>query len=316
MKVIELFAGCGGSSLGWTRAGCSVLAAVEWDEHAAECYSLNHPGTVLLRRDVTTLSGSELLDITGLKVGELDVLSGSPPCQGFSTLGSRVSTDPRNSLVFEHLRLVEELQPRHVTIENVAGMLTGDMLPIAQAAQRRLIELGYRVVVGVLDAQYFGVAQRRKRVFFIASRVQEPRLPAPQNRRPIPCGDALRGIEPDEVLVPTSALGRLFCKSLQPGEDGGELMERLGRKRCHWGTWMLNPKTVAPTLTKSVQGDYGPVLHWQRRRLSVREALVLSGFPPDYVLPGEYRDRWARIGNTVVPPVMEAVARSLMAGGS
>ena len=127
MRVVSTFAGCGGSSLGYKRAGCQVVAAVEWDAHAATCYRLNHPGTLVMQRDIKTVTGVEIMEATGLAVGELDILDGSPPCQGFSTSGKRVLDDPRNTLFREHLRLVDELRPRAVVIENVAGMARGKM---------------------------------------------------------------------------------------------------------------------------------------------------------------------------------------------
>src|SRR3990167_8489915 len=116
MKVVSTFAGCGGSSTGYEMAGCEVVAAVEWDDHAVQCYRLNHPRTHVFHGDIANITGAQILNATGLDVGELDVLDGSPPCQGFSTVGGRVLDDPRNQLFQQHMRLVRELRPRHVVI--------------------------------------------------------------------------------------------------------------------------------------------------------------------------------------------------------
>src|SRR5580700_7664548 len=96
--VVSTFSGCGGSSLGYQMAGGKVLLAVEWDENASATYRLNFPDTPLFSGDIATLSTDEILSRTGLSPGTLDILDGSPPCQGFSTVGSRRMHDDRNQL--------------------------------------------------------------------------------------------------------------------------------------------------------------------------------------------------------------------------
>lgn len=310
MKVISTFAGCGGSSLGYERAGCEVVAAVEWDPHAVECYKLNHPRTKVFSGDIAKITGEMLLNATGLDVGELDVLDGSPPCQGFSTAGKRVLDDPRNSLFREHLRLVRELQPRHVVIENVSGMIKGKMKVVAGEVVSALKAEGYRVTAGLCEAWWFGVPQHRPRVFFVGSRDSTPCLPKPSHLRPVTSGQALRGIEPDEVILPMNPGQRLMATHLQPGETGVDVMRRLGRKGGWFSCAMLNPSKPSCTITKQDRGK-ATLFHWNRRHVSVREALVLTGFPPDYILPGKFKDRWARVGNSVAPPVAAAIARAL-----
>ena len=143
MKVVSTFAGCGGSSLGYEQAGCEVVAAVEWDPHAAMCYRLNHPRTHVFEGDIAHATGEKILNATGLDVGEIDILDGSPPCQGFSTQGRRVLDDPRNALFQQHIRLVRELRPKHVVIENVSGMVKGKMKSVAGEVVASLKAEGY-----------------------------------------------------------------------------------------------------------------------------------------------------------------------------
>jgi DNA (cytosine-5)-methyltransferase 1 len=111
-SVITTFAGCGGSSLGYKLAGCQMRAAVEFDPHAASVYRLNHPATKLLERDIVTISVDELLEVTGLKPGELTIFDGSPPCQGFSTAGKRRLEDPRNQLFKNTCACSEAYNPK------------------------------------------------------------------------------------------------------------------------------------------------------------------------------------------------------------
>lgn len=309
MKVISTFAGCGGSSTGYKMAGCEVIACVEWDAHAVECYRANHPSTHVFHGDIAKVTGEMLLNATGLDVGELDVLDGSPPCQGFSTAGRRILDDPRNSLFKQQLRLIDELKPKHVVIENVSGMIKGQMKSVAGEIVLSLKERGYRVAAGVMEAQYFGVAQLRPRTFFIASRVLQPSLPRAISK-PVPCRVALADVVPDEMLLPIGPLERLLTKYMQPGETGDMALVRLGRKPGHFSTYMLHPDRPSNTITKSTRAR-ATLIHWERRQVSIREALVLTGFPQDYLLPGSFNDRWARIGNSVAPPMSREIARQI-----
>lgn len=310
MKVISTFAGCGGSSLGYKMAGCEVVAAVEWDDHAVQCYRLNHPTTHVHHGDIAKVDGAALLAAVGLAVGDLDVLDGSPPCQGFSTAGKRQLDDPRNSLFKQQLRLIDEMRPRNVVIENVSGMVKGKMRGVAAEIVRELRDRGYAVAAGVLNAKYFGVAQARERVFFIGSRVGQPVLP-PAQTHPRSCRSALAGVEPDEVIAPIAKSERLLANRLRVGENGAAMLERLGRKPNWFSVAQLDPSKPAPTIIKCGGRTSTGLWHWERRRLTIREALVLQGFPPDYQLPGTFTQRWARIGNSVCPPVTCAIAKQL-----
>lgn len=309
MRVVSTFAGCGGSSTGYEQAGCEVAAAVEWDPHAALCYRANHPRTVLFEGDIATVTGEKILNATGLDVGDLDILDGSPPCQGFSTAGRRVLDDPRNALFQQHMRLVRELRPRHVVIENVSGMIKGKMKAVAGEVVASLKAEGYAVAAGLMEAQYFGVSQYRPRVFFIGSRTGQPTLPRPTSR-PIPCRVALADVEPDEVIHGWNPGSRLMATYLRPGESGSDVLRRLGRKDGWYGCSMLHPDRPSPTMMKSMSGK-GELFHWDRRHISIREALVLTGFPAEYILPGKFKDRWARVGNSVAPPMSREIARML-----
>ena len=106
--VISTFAGCGGSSLGYRLAGFRELLAVEWDDNAVATFKMNFPDVPVYHGDIARLTGAECMNLAGgIKPRELDVLDGSPPCQGFSTAGKRKFDDPRNSLFREFARLIQ-----------------------------------------------------------------------------------------------------------------------------------------------------------------------------------------------------------------
>ena len=125
-SAIELFSGCGGLSTGLIAAGFEVLSAVEINQTAADTYGLNPPTVNLIVDDVRNVTAVSLLRRHNLRIGELDLLAGCSPCQGFSRLrkGESGSTDPRNQLVLEFLRLVRGLRPKTVFMENVPGLIT------------------------------------------------------------------------------------------------------------------------------------------------------------------------------------------------
>jgi DNA (cytosine-5)-methyltransferase 1 len=174
-KAIDLFCGAGGLSLGLSWAGFDVVASVDNDPHSLATFEANHPSTRSLLADIREIQGRDL--ISG---GELDLLAAGPCCQGFSTHGKRWADDPRNFLFVEFVRLVDELRPRLLLMENVKGLL----LAKSGAFHREILgifrELGYKVEGRVLNAADFGVPQLRHRVLYLGSRLGEPpRFPNP-----------------------------------------------------------------------------------------------------------------------------------------
>lgn len=181
-KVATTFAGGGGSSTGYEWAGYEVVWANEFVSAAGDTYHANHPSTILDRRDVRDVLARDILDATGLEPGELDIFDGSPPCDSFSTAGKRSAlwstvkqySDERrqrtDDLFFEYTRLVAGLRPKVFVAENVSGMLKGTAKGYFKMVLAALRSLGYRVEARLLDAQWLGVPQARKRVIFIGVR--------------------------------------------------------------------------------------------------------------------------------------------------
>ena len=169
--VISTFAGGGGSSLGYSMAGYKELLAVEIDNNAVDTFKLNFPHVPVFHGDIGTLSVEQCMTLAGLsEPGELDVLDGSPPCQGFSLAGKRQMKDDRNQLFREYVRLLRGLQPKVFIMENVSGMVKGKMKLIFAEILRELKASGYEVKAWLLNAKYFYVPQSRERMIFIGVR--------------------------------------------------------------------------------------------------------------------------------------------------
>ena len=203
-KVVDLFSGAGGLSLGAARAGFSVCCAVENDPHAAATHRRNFPKALHLEEDVARLTGERLKEALGLKNGDLAGIVGGPPCQGFSCIGKNDLSDPRNRLFVEFFRIVAEARPRFFLAENVPGLLGGGNASIREEALSR-VENHYKLLAPMtLCAKDFGVPTTRTRVFFFGYRQDEMEslstedFSPPADAKSVTVGDALEGL-PDKI---------------------------------------------------------------------------------------------------------------------
>ena len=165
-KVIDLFAGVGGFSLGAIRAGFDVVAAVDLDKHAIAAHKKNFPRTAHKQRNIANLTGEALLQIASLEGEDLAGLIGGPPCQGFSVMGGRRKNDRRNSLFFHFFRLVSETQPLFFVAENVPGIVNPKYADLVEESLSLVWEDYDCVSPFDLCASDFGAATNRTRVFF------------------------------------------------------------------------------------------------------------------------------------------------------
>ncbi len=169
--AISLFAGAGGCSLGFQQAGFDVRFATDINSDAVESYRRNFAGTPCEVADARDLGPEMLLDRVGLRAGELDILLGGPPCQGFSSAGIKSGEDPRNSLVRHYVRLLEGMRPKWFVMENVEGLLTNEGGLHVRDAVEAFLSAGYAVNLEKVYAQGYGVPQRRKRVLIVGNRI-------------------------------------------------------------------------------------------------------------------------------------------------
>ena len=190
-NVLSTFAGGGGSSTGYRLAGGKILAINEFVEEAQNTYRENYPNTTIVPGDIKELTGTYLMEQAGVKVSELDILDGSPPCSAFSMAGSVSHGEGRThadafgkkkqysdikgvenveDLFFEFLRVAKDIKPKVIIGENVEGLTMGEAKEYFHKIQNTFEEIGYLIVANVLDASYFGVPQSRKRCFFIGVR--------------------------------------------------------------------------------------------------------------------------------------------------
>jgi DNA (cytosine-5)-methyltransferase 1 len=330
--AIDLFSGCGGLTEGLTQAGFRVIAGAEIRSEARAAYKANHP-TVSLFEDVRAVSLSSIQERQKIERGQLDLLAACPPCQGFSTLRTKNHTNParddRNNLIFEVLRIAGELLPKAILIENVPGLLANWRI---DDFRRALHKLGYKTNQGVLDAANFGVPQRRRRMIFIGllGEVQPP-IPEATHSVPVTVRDVLEHL-PSWDAPDAPALHRMrqrFSPEVQKRinripKDGGS-RRHLGSEDqldCHKRQQGFNDvygrlswDKVSGTITRSCHNpSKGRYLHPEENRaLTLYEALLLQGFPPDYVLPadGGIEKTASLIGEAFPPPFASAQAKHI-----
>lgn len=171
LTMLDLFAGAGGLSEGLSEAGFHSLFASEIVPVYANTYKLNHPGAKVFTADIRSLNADKVLSELGLERGQLDLLAGGPPCQGFSINAPvRSVLDQRNHLFKEYLRFVDTFAPRAVLIENVPGLVSFERGATLHAILDALAQLGYGADVRILGAAYYGVPQMRWRTIILGLR--------------------------------------------------------------------------------------------------------------------------------------------------
>ena len=322
--AIDLFCGAGGLTLGLRKAGFDVVAGVELNPEIAKTYKFNHRKTKLIIKNVREVSGRELRGRNGRR--KIDLVAGCPPCQGFSQLTEKYKRqDPRNDLVLEMARLIEEIKPKMVMMENVPGITTKGELILDEFLER-LKNLGYLVNMGVLQMADYEVPQSRRRFVLLAGKEFEVPLPKPTHSRK---GDDKKGLEPwvalSEVIknmpepvklsvaiqnggpdkfnwhvirdLQEISIERL--KAMKEGDDRLALPRKL-RPECHknkkagfhnvYGrlSWDNVSSTITSGCTTPCMGRFGHPK--EDRTISIREAALIQTFPVDYKFKTRFMD--------------------------
>ena len=323
LTAFALFSGGGGLHLGLEKAGFRITAASDIEPAAAETHSLNRPKIPFLLADALKLSGEDLMNAAG--GFKPDLIAGGPPCQGFSTLGDKLSGDPRNQLFSAFARIVEEIKPPFVLMENVKSLTTMYGGRFTNHIVERFQGLGYSVFWKVLDAADFGVPQFRKRVFFFATRHQA------QFSFPEPTHGPLGSLPYATTWEAISDLARQASRHMPnhvPLEHSERVVERYklipegGRlpppeqlpqsiRRGNFGNTYKRLSRHRPALTMVPGNNAFPVHPTLDRSLTPREAARLQSFADDVLFAGDRRRQCILVGNAVPPLLAEQVGNSI-----
>jgi len=306
-NFVDLFAGCGGLSLGIKQAGFNKLADVEILPFAVETLKYNFPETKHFSGDIAEFDVKEYTD--GKKV---HLVVGGPPCQGFSVAGKRNPDDERNFLFEQYHRVVEELKPWFFILENVPGILTLKDGHFYQEIIKGFNDLGYEVSVRILESADYGAPQLRTRAIFIGNRfgLKNPypkTIFNPEQYKSI--DDAISDLEDmprnSEINHDWTKHSPEFEERISKVPPGGSLYEtfRDAFKRQRKGQ---------PSMTIK-ENHGGTHIHYTLNRcISTREMARLQTFPDDFIFKGTYKEGFKQVGNAVPPILAKHIALAIM----
>lgn len=312
MKIVSLFAGCGGLDLGFENAGFDVIWANEYDPTIHATYRLNHPNTTFCGSDIRSLRSEEIPDCDGI--------IGGPPCQSWSVGGRGLGIeDERGRLFFDYIRIVEEKRPKFFLLENVAGILDEKHLPAFNLFLERFKQAGYKVTFSLLNTAFYAIPQDRFRVFVAGIRDDinvEYTFPAPHENQFVTLRQAIGDIADapqfsnGPILHPVNEHG-LWNHDVYDGPYSANYMHS-NRVRA----WDEQSFTIQAQASNAPLHPQAPKMVWSKktgrefvkgcehlyRRLSVRECARVQTFPDSFhFIYNDVKDGYKMVGNAVPP---------------
>lgn len=312
MKVISLFSGCGGLDLGFERAGFDIPVANEYDKTIWETFKVNHPKTHLIEGDIRKVNEADFpVDVDGI--------IGGPPCQSWSEAGSlKGINDARGQLFFDYIRILRRVKPKFFLAENVSGMLANRHNEAVQNIIKLFEESGYNVTLTLVNAKDYGVAEERKRVFYIGFRkdlgidFQFPVGSTTDDSKKITLKDIIWDLQ--NTAIPSGEKNRHNPNALNNNEYFTGSFSPIFMSRNRVKSWDEQAFTVqasgrqcqlhpqAPKMVKVGKNDCRFVEGKEHlyRRMTVREVARVQGFPDDFKFIYEsVNDGYKMIGNAV-----------------
>ena len=344
LKAISLFSGAGGCSLGFIQHGYDIIAAYDNNQFAINTYNLNFTGNRCFNVDLSNCDFSQIRTGLGLKRGQLDLIIGGPPCQGFTTAGNRSVDDVRNKLVGNYARALELFYPRWFVMENVEGILTTANGSYVVDFLNIMIKLGYSVSLEKIYAHEYGVPQRRKRVFIIGNREGKSfsfpkqlshafgtiyRNGAQTLRDAIADLENISLPEIDHKIKEETGIRYERIRALKVGQTMRDLppdlqhtsfSRRANRRVCDGtpsekrggapsGLKRLSYDEPALTITSSSISEF--VHPTQNRMLTLRECARIQTFPDSFIFTGTDQQKAMQIGNAIPPLLANLLANQI-----
>lgn len=316
MKVISLFSGCGGLDLGFEKAGFEIPVANEFDAAIHATYKANHPQTHLIEGDIRQVSRK---DMEQYVEGDVDGIIGGPPCQSWSEAGAlRGIEDARGQLFYEYIRILKEFKPKFFLAENVSGMLANRHSEAVKNIVSLFGQAGYDVSVTLVNAKNYGVAEERKRVFYIGFRkdlgicFHFPKGSTEDDKEKLTLKDIIWDLQ--ETAVPSVAGNRHNPDAVNNNEYFTGAFSPIFMSRNRVKAWDEQAFTVqasgrqcqlhpsAPKMVKHDTNDCRFVEGKEHlyRRMTVREVARVQGFPDNFkFVYTALNNAYKMIGNAV-----------------
>lgn len=316
MNVISLFSGCGGLDLGFEKAGFEVTVANEFDPTIYETFKANHPRTHLIEGDIRKITKADILPFLS---GEVDGIIGGPPCQSWSEAGSlRGIEDARGQLFFDYIRILQDFKPKFFLAENVSGMLANKHSEAVKYILKAFEKTGYNVTLTMVNAKDYGVAEERKRVFYIGFRKDLnidfvfPKGSTTDDNKKITLRDIIWDLQKN--AVPSAPKNHHNLNAINNNEYFTGAFSPIFMSRNRVKSWDEQAFTVqasgrqcqlhpqAPKMKKFNKNDYRFVAGSEHlyRRMTVREIARIQGFPDEFkFIYDEVNNAYKMIGNAV-----------------
>lgn len=316
MNVISLFSGCGGLDLGFEKAGFEIPVANEYDKTIWETYKANHPNSHLIEGDIRNVAKE---DFKQYLEGEVAGIIGGPPCQSWSEAGAlRGIEDARGQLFFDYIRILKEFMPKFFLAENVSGMLANRHSEAVQNILSLFAEAGYDVSLTMVNAKNYGVAEERKRVFYIGFRkdlkiaFEFPKGSTEDDKKKITLRDVIWDLQ--DTAVPSGPKNHHNPEAVNHNEYFTGAFSPIFMSRNRVKAWDEQAFTVqasgrqcqlhpqAPKMVKFDKNDCRFVEGKEHlyRRMTIREVARVQGFPDDFnFIYKETNNAYKMIGNAV-----------------
>ena len=335
LNVVDLFSGIGGLHMGFEKEGFNILLSSDFDERCSKTHEKNFSHIPFLHEDVKKVRLTDIKKIVGNK--KIDIVIGGPPCQGFSTIGKRASSDeekrkkkdPRNYLFMEFVRLVKELNPEYFLMENVKGMLTmrDEKGLFIDKIIRSFKRAGYKDIdYKLVDSADYGVPQHRKRVIILGNRIGKkitfPKKTHSKNgenglKKYVTVGDTIMDIAKKTGKIPNHEPLNHGWKNIERYKliPEGERMpeDKLPQEiyRKNFGNTFKRLDREKPSLTMVPGHSAFPIHPTENRSLTVREAARLQTIPDEMVFVGNRTQQGMQVGNAVPVKLAEVFAKHL-----
>lgn len=316
MNIISLFSGCGGLDLGFEKAGFDIPVANEFDPSIYETFKTNHPKTHLVEGDIRQVKKE---DIAPFLNGEVDGIIGGPPCQSWSEAGAlRGIKDARGQLFFDYIRILKEFRPKFFLAENVSGMLANRHDDAVKNILEMFDEAGYDVSLTLVNAKDYGVAEERKRVFYIGFRKDLqirfvfPKGSTADDAKKITLKDIIWDLQ--DTAVPAGTKNHHNPNAINNNEYFTGAFSPIFMSRNRVKSWNEQAFTVqasgrqcqlhpqAPKMVKYGLNDCRFVEGQESlyRRMTIREVARVQGFPDTFkFIYEDTNDAYKMIGNAV-----------------
>lgn len=335
-KIIDLFCGAGGLSLGFEKAGFEIEFAIDMWDDAIDTYNQNHINKVARCQDIHELTNEYLKSLKGKITGVI----GGPPCQGYSTVGTRDVNDPRNHLYLEYCRVVENVEPEFFVIENVRGLLTLGKGAFKDDIITRFSNLGYNVTYRLVNASDYGVPQNRYRVFFVGVKNKDFVFPEKFDYK-VSSSEAISDLpslenfdlfsdyyisDPQnsyQKMMRENSIGLFNHEPTKHSEqtkkiigmipDGGKISDLPEE---YWNIRKYNKafqRMDSQLPSNTIDTGHRNYFHYAENRVpSVRESARIQSFPDDFIFTGSKTSQYKQVGNAVPPLLAKVIAEAII----